>query len=295
MKFGNVMKGRATYVLLGTALLGVSAYEIRRPRAVSPIPAASAAVREAARRFVAEGRVVSYPGGDITVSAELGGKVAELHFRERDRVKEGDVLARIDVEVQRAALEEATLRAKEAQADIDFLKHERRRSDELFEQKAVSEAARDRAVHDLRAAEWRRASLAAAANRIRTLIEKATVRAPRTGVVTSRQIDPGEMVREGDALVTIADLEHSRVEAEVGEFDAAGVRLGAKATIRVEGEGLKSFAGRVEEIPDVVVPRQLRPMDPANPVDTRVLLVKVAPDERLPLKLGQRVEVEIEP
>jgi HlyD family secretion protein len=41
------------------------------------------------------------------------------------------------------------------------------------------------------------------------------------------------------------------------------------------------------------VPRALRTLDPSRPVDTRVLVVKVALTEPVPLKLGQRVEVEI--
>jgi hypothetical protein len=46
-------------------------------------------------------------------------------------------------------------------------------------------------------------------------------------------------------------------------------------------------------VPDVVVPRQMRPQDPSRPVDTRVLLVKIKLEKAVPLKLGQRVEVEI--
>jgi hypothetical protein len=41
------------------------------------------------------------------------------------------------------------------------------------------------------------------------------------------------------------------------------------------------------------VPRSLKPLDPSRPVDTRVLIVKVALNEPVPLKLGQRVEVEL--
>ena len=50
----------------------------------------------------------------------------------------------------------------------------------------------------------------------------------------------------------------------------------------------------IEEIPDSVVNRRLKPQDPSKPIDTRVLLVKVAFAEETPLKLGQRVEVKIE-
>jgi RND family efflux transporter MFP subunit len=295
MSIAAALKGRITYVVLGVALVGVSLYELAQPRAPQAIANASAAPRPEPHRVIAEGHVVTYPGGEVTVSAELAGKITELTLKERDRVAAGDVLARLDVELQRAALNEASLRAKEAQTDLDFFRHERQRNELLFDEKAVTEAARDRAVHDVRAAEARRASLLAAATRIRTLVDKATLRAPRAGVVTARLVDPGEMVREGDPILTLADLDQVRIEAEVGEFDVSAVRLGGKASIRVEGEARRTFAGRIEEIPDVVVPRRLRPMDPANPVDTRVLLVKIAPEEHLPLKLGQRVEVELDP
>ena len=50
----------------------------------------------------------------------------------------------------------------------------------------------------------------------------------------------------------------------------------------------------MEEIPDAVVGRRLKPQDPGKPEDTRVLLVKIALSEPTPLKLGQRVEIRIE-
>lgn len=69
--------------------------------------------------------------------------------------------------------------------------------------------------------------------------------------------------------------------------------LGSPVTIRAEGVTGVSWKGHVEEIPDEVTARKLKPQDPGKPTDTRVLLVKVAIDEPTPLKLGRRVEVEI--
>jgi len=48
----------------------------------------------------------------------------------------------------------------------------------------------------------------------------------------------------------------------------------------------------VEEIPDSVVPRRIRPEDPGRPIDTLVVPVKIALAESTPLKLRQRVEIE---
>jgi len=61
----------------------------------------------------------------------------------------------------------------------------------------------------------------------------------------------------------------------------------------LSGEGYDGkWRGVIEEVPGNVVSRRLKPQDPAKPIDTRVLLVKIALAEGTPLKLGQRVEVE---
>ena len=76
------------------------------------------------------------------------------------------------------------------------------------------------------------------------------------------------------------------------EFDASRVKLGSPVTISAEGFE-PTWRGTIEEIPDSVISRRLKPQDPSKPIDTRVLLVKVALNEPAPLKLGQRVEVRI--
>ena len=112
-------------------------------------------------------------------------------------------------------------------------------------------------------------------------------------MVVFRHVDAGETVTPGSALVTIVDLNRLRIEAEVDEFDIAGVALNAKATITAEGYSGARWNGQVEEVPLAVVNRHTRPDDPGRPADTRVLNVKVAFREANPLKLGQHVEVEI--
>ena len=112
-------------------------------------------------------------------------------------------------------------------------------------------------------------------------------------MVITRDVDLGETVNVASPLVTIVDLTKLRVEAEVDEFDIPGITTKAQATIKAEGYRGRRWRGEVEEIADAVVARQTRPEDPGRPADTRVLLVKVAFREPNPLKLGQRVEVEI--
>lgn len=293
MSFMQLVKSHVSTLVLGSLLAGVAAYEWKQAKAGEVIPTAQAKPgAKVAQNVLAEGRVAVPVGSEITVGAELNGKLVRLLVKERDLVKAGDVLAEVDVREQQAALNEAWARVKEAGADVDYSARERKRSQQLWNSNVVAEASLDRSVHDATAAEGRRASLLAGAARISANIAKSKIVAPIDGTVTERFADVGEMVAAGSPLVTVTDLGHLRVEAEVGEFDVARVRLGAEVTIRAEGY-TQHWSGKVVEIPDRVVPRSLKPLDPSRPVDTRVLIVKVELSEPVPLKLGQRVEVEV--
>jgi RND family efflux transporter MFP subunit len=293
MSFKQSVKSHVSTLVLGSLLAAVAAYEWQQAKAGEVIATAQAKPgAKPAQNVLAEGRVAVPVGAEVTVGAELNGKLIRLLVKERDQVKAGDVLAEVDVREQQAALSEAWARVKEAGADVDYAARERKRSQQLWNSNVVAEASLDRSVHDSTAAEGRRASLLAGAARISANIAKSKIVAPIDGTVTDRFADVGEMVAAGSPLLTLTDLGRLRVEAEVGEFDVARVRLGADVTIRAEGY-TPHWAGKVVEIPDRVVPRSLKPLDPSRPVDTRVLIVKVELSEPVPLKLGQRVEVEV--
>ena len=113
-----------------------------------------------------------------------------------------------------------------------------------------------------------------------------------TATVTARHAHPGETVEVAAKIVTISDLNRVRIEAEVDAYDSGRVALGAEVRITAEGFECASRLAKVEEIPDSVVPRRIRPEDPGRPIDSRVVPVKIALAESTPLKLRQRVEIE---
>ena len=293
MSFLQRLKSHASTLVLGALLVAVAGYEWKQAKAGEVIPSAQAkGAEERPQNVLAEGRVAVPAGAEITLGAELSGKLVRLLVKEQDLVKAGDVLAEVDVKEQQAALSEAWARVKEAGTDVDFAARERKRSEQLWNSNVVAEASLDRSVHDSNAASGRRTSLLAGAARISANIAKSKIIAPIDGVVTQRFADAGEMVAAGAPVVTVTNLERLRVEAEVGEFDAGRVEPGAAVSVRAEGYDAR-WQGKVAEIPDRVVPRALKALDPSRPVDTRVLVVKIELSEPVPLKLGQRVEVEI--
>jgi multidrug resistance efflux pump len=109
----------------------------------------------------------------------------------------------------------------------------------------------------------------------------------------ARRVDAGQMVSSGDHAFTVADLTRLRVEGEAHEADAGEVVLGAAVTITTDSYPGRAWRGRVEEVPDSVTLRRIKPQDPSRPTDARVLAVKVAFAEPTPLKLGTTVDLRI--
>ncbi len=244
-------------------------------------------------RAVAEGRVVAYPGAEVAVAAEISGRIVSLPVREKSAVRKGDLIAELTSDDLRAALSEARAKVAEAEADIAYAERELRRIERLRDRLAGTQGEADARLRDLESARARRDAGKAACERWMALIAKSRIVSPIDGVVIDRFAHPGETVEPAMKLVRIADLARVRIEAEVDEFDISRIALGGLVRITAEGHADRSWRGMVEEIPDTVVPRRIRPEDPGRPTDSRVMLVKIALAESTPLKLGQRVEVEI--
>lgn len=288
---------KPAFVLVGVALIGAMVFQAKSAQ-VSAMgtfsPGAGRSLKaEGGHRISAEGRVTTYPGGQVIVGSDVAGTVVRLLVDEKSPVRQGDLIAEIRAEDLRAAINQAQARVTESDADIQLYETEARRADNLYESQVGTKQAVDRARRDLDAATARRETAQADVRRLEALLGKTVLRAPISGVVTQRHVQPGESVKEQAAIVTIADLKKTRIEAEIDEFDAGRVALGAEVIVKAEGYDDQQWRGVVEEIPDSVVTRRLKPEDPGRPSDTRVLMVKVALQEKTPLKLGQRVEVEI--
>jgi RND family efflux transporter MFP subunit len=275
----------AVLILVAT----VAQFSATRAKPVPPGPASS----NTSPRVTAEGRVVSYPGSEVTVGTDVSGTIAMLNVDEKDTVRKGDVIAIIEANETRAALAVARARVAETGADIRLFELEVDRAHRLWREDVGSKQNWEKAERDLDAARARRSSLTAEVRRLEAVVGKTIITAPIDGVVIARDVHAGETVAGGDSIITIADLGKTRVEAEIDEFDAARMHLGATARVSAEGVD-REWRGTIEEIPDSVVNRRLKPQDPSKPIDTRVLLVKIAFAERTPLKLGQRVEVTID-
>jgi RND family efflux transporter MFP subunit len=287
---------RAALPLVGLALTATVIARAGQPpelgRWLGQAPATAPVPPPMPASILAEGRVVADPGAEVLVGTEISGRITRLEVREKDRVAAGQLLVEINSDETRAAIEEALARVREAEADIRFYEREIEREFTLLRRQAGTQQTLDAHRRALEQAQARRALARAAADRHRAQLDKAAIRAPIAGTVVARHADPGETVEASAPLLTIVDLDRVRIEAEVDEYDTFRIAAGARVDVSAEGSE-DTWGARVEEVPDAVVPRRIRPEDPGRPIDARVLLVKARLDRPAPLKLGQRVEVRI--
>jgi len=288
---------RSSLVLLsfagiGLALLAGTVMQAQ-PQASPESTPANASSPAPGSGVAAEGRVVAYPGAEVTIGADAIGRLLRVNVEEGDIVKKGQVLAEIDASDLIASRDEARARLVEAVAERQLAQLNADRQLRLFAEGVLPAHDRDAASRDVEITQARIETANASIRRLDATIAKTRLVAPIAGTLTSRIVNAGQMVDRGDPAFIVADLNRLRIEGEAHEADADRVNIGAEVEIRADGFPGESFRGRVEEIPGSVTLRRIKPQDPARPTDVRVLALKVAFEGRTPLKLGSTVDLVI--
>ena len=280
-------------LLVGGALVGATVLQARAVVQPAGARATEAAPPAPDAGIAAEGRVVAYPGAEVQIGAERAGRLVRVLVAEGASVRKGQLLAEIDSDELRAALAEARARVLEAEAEVRLSVATLARRQQLEQERIIAAQDLDQALRDVETTSARVATAKASVARYEALVAKSRIAAPIAGSVIARRVDAGQMVETGDHAFTIADLSRLRIEGEAHEADAQGVAKGAPVTITADGYPGRSWRGRVEEVPDSVTLRRIKPQDPSRPTDARILAVKVAFAELVPLRLGTTVDLRI--
>lgn len=221
-----------------------------------PVEAEVLAAQRLAHEIVAVGSLRS--DESVTVSSEITGRLASIHFAEGQPVSAGDLLFKLDDSVHAAELEQAKASLKLSQSDHD-------RAQELFARRLISVRERDAAAAKL---DVDRAAVALAEARI----AKTRIRAPFAGVTGLRRVSPGDYVNPGQALGSLEALSVLKADFRLSEAALSVVRVGQTLNLQVDSYPGESFPGKVYAI------------DPKLSEDTRSVGVRARvpnPDRRL--------------
>jgi membrane fusion protein (multidrug efflux system) len=243
------MKKRMAVMLIGMAgfLTAIGSVKFRQIQMAAAQAASFQPPPEAVTTIVARqdewpaslsaiGTVTAVHG--VTVSADLPGIVDRIAFDSGRSVQAGDVLVALDTQQ-----EQAQLVAAESQRDLAHLNLERMR--DLRQQGITSQSDYDRAAAEHKQAEAR-------VGEIRATIERKTIRAPFAGILGIRQVNLGQYLSAGDAVVPLQSLHPIYVNFDVPQQQLGQVKVGAEVRITSEGLAGGRFTGSVTAVDSIV-------------------------------------------
>lgn len=205
----------------------------------------------------------------VTVGTELVGKVVKIAFEPGTSVKKGDILI-----LQDTSSEEAQLPGAMAQADLSKTNLER--SEQLFKKGIIAKADLDSAVATAAQAQ-------AQVENIRATIAKKTIRAPFSGQLGIRQVNLGQLLREGDPIVTLQSLDPIFVDFTLPQQQFPLLRLGLP--VLVTGDAM----------PGVTIEGRITAVNPLVDAETRNIKVEATlANQTRKLRPGMFVNVAVE-
>ncbi len=201
-------------------------------RSARPVMVAQAEVTDLSDARTVSAPVVAYRR--VYVTAQTEGQVLEVNFEEGDRVRKGQVLARLDTRRQQAQLRMANARLLEARQNFD-------RQKKLFEQEVITPVEFESATLMLEQAEsdvefWT------------VEVGLGTIESTIDAVVTARLVEPGNTVNTNDRLFTIEDHNLLVVRPALSELDVAKLQRGQELELIFDVFGDEPFPGTIRRI-----------------------------------------------
>jgi len=253
--------------VVGIAVIGaVVGFSVNREnRKKTTVQTGKVEKRDLVQVVTASGEV--RPKRYVNVGANVSGRLVEINVLEGDRVKKGQILAKVESEryeaVQRqseAGVAAARADLQRTEADVAAAKLAFDRAKRMQQDKLIADSAYDQAEAEwkmktaaVESARKRVAQLQAQLESTRDDLTKTTVISPMDGVVTNLPKEAGEMVIGAmsfspTVIMTVADLSVMECEVMVDETDFRNLKLGQEAKIKVDAlEGLE-MKGDVTEI-----------------------------------------------
>ena len=290
-RYGESSARRLRWWIVGAAIaLVVAVFAWRMMNSAVPVQTAVVESPPGA----ADGTVLNASGYVVarrlaTVSSKITGRITEVLFEEGARVQEGQVLARLDPSTAKAeydvasrSLEASRRNLREIEVRLADARRTYVRNQSLVEKKLVAQSVLDSSQADVAALEARLAAAQAEVGVAQSQValsaqglDDLSIRAPFTGVVISKDAQPGETVSPMSAgggftrtgIATIVDMDSREIEVDVNEAYINRVRDGQKV-----GAVLDAY-------PDWTIPGHVIRIVPTADRQKATVRVRIAFDE----------------
>jgi HlyD family secretion protein len=257
----NILFGSGGVVLLLIIGLFIAS---KREKPI-PVTTEKAVRRTILQTVSATGKI--QPETEVKISPEVAGEIIELPVEDGMQVKKGDLLVKIKPDSYKALLEqqEAAISAAKAtnlqqKATMMKTEHDFKRAEDLFDKKLISEqeynaaeAAHDVAKNTYESSLHEIERAQASSSQARDQLSKTTIYSPMDGTVTVLNSKLGERLVAtnqfaGTEVMRVADLSHMQAVVDVNENDVVNVKLGDKASVKIDAYADRKFKGVVQQI-----------------------------------------------
>lgn len=169
---------------------------------------------------------------DVQVAANTSGRVEWIGPREGQKVRKGELLAKIEVSALKASLEHA----RAAYELADDLYQRRRR---LYDNKIIAREELDQSETQLKLA-------AADLEQIKVRYNHGFPKSPVTGIVNHLYLEVGEYAEAGKPIANIVNIDRIKINVQVPELDVRYVKKGQKTPIRIDAFAERMLTGTVD-------------------------------------------------
>ena len=197
------------------------------------------------------------------IAPRMTARIIEIKVNAGDKVKKGDVIARLDEREIKAQEQSALAALTGAGAQAARAKADEQRTRSLYSKEAATRENFDAVIARAKEAQAGASQAASAVSEIRTHVADTLLLAPFDGVVVKRLQQPGDMGLPGVPVVSLQTPQGLRLEADVPGTCAGRYRTGMTVTVRIDALG-QTVNAQIDEISPEVDPQ------------TRTQLIKVA-------------------
>lgn len=227
----------------------------------------------------------------VEVGTQVSGIVSKIYVDYNDFVKKGQVIAMIDTIALAAYVTEEE--SNYLKANVQFLQQEKdyTRNKELLESKVIPQSEFDVINANYLSAKSTLKSAESQLSRAKINLNYASIKAPISGVVISRNVDVGQTVAASfstPVLFTIAnDLRRMQLQAKIDEADIGQIKINQPVKFAVDAFPDETFTGIVKQI-------RLQPVITQNVVNYNVMINVPNPQRKLLPGMTANLSIKVE-
>lgn len=189
---------------------------------------------------------------ETDLAANVAGRVVKTFVERGAEVKQGAVIAEVDVAAAALSLKEAKVQVETSKTLQEINDADCARYEQLKAKGAVTDLEYDQVTAKCKTAPLNLEAARARQSLLAKNVGDGQIRSPFSGVVTERYIEVGEYVQPASRVVSLAQVDELRLEFSVPEAHFPHLKLGAAVSFRVVAYGNEIFEGQVVHVSGAV-------------------------------------------